>query len=103
MKNIFLKIGVLTVLLGLITACHTQVHFMNNKAQEQYKSGSIHKGKSNFFIGGLGQTDKINAVEICGKESNIQAVETRLPFVYGLIGALTLSIYTPREYTVYCK
>ncbi len=103
MKNLLLKISVLSLLLGFMTACHTQRHFTNDKARYEYKSATIHKGRSDFFIGGIGQTDTINAVEICGKEENIQAVETKLPFLHGLIGVLTLSIYTPREYSVYCK
>lgn len=104
MKNLLLKISIICLTLGLTTACHTQRHYTGNEAQYQYKSGNIiHKGTSHFFIAGIGQTDKIDAIAICGTEENIQAVESKTTFLNGLIGAVTLSIYTPREYTVYCK
>lgn len=90
-------------MLGFVTACHTQRHFTNDKARYDYKLGTVHKGTSSFFIGGIGQTDRVDAVKLCGSEENIQAVETKTTFLDGLIGLVTLTIYTPREYTVYCK
>lgn len=103
MKNLLFKISIISLTLSSITACQTQRHYTTDKSQYEYKSGDIHKGTSNFFIGGIGQTDKIDAIDICGKEENIQAVESKLTFLNGLIGAVTLTIYSPREYTVYCK
>jgi hypothetical protein len=103
MKNLILRISLISLVFGAVTACHTQRIYTNDKAQYEYKAGTVHKGTSSFFVGGIGQTDKIDAVKICGKEENIQAVESTLPFLDGFIGAITLGIYTPREYTVYCK
>ena len=102
MKNSIFKISIICLIVSAITACHTQRIYTNDKSPYAYKSGTKHQGISNFFIGGIGQTDKIDAVKICGSEENIQAVESKLPFLYGLVGTLTLSIYSPREYTVYC-
>jgi len=103
MRNLVLRISIISLMIVVTTACHTQRIYTNDKATYDYKTGSKHKGTSHFFIGGIGQKDKIDAVKICGSEENIQAVESRLPFLYGLVGTLTLSIYSPREYTVYCK
>lgn len=102
MRNLFIKISAITII-TMVTACQTQRTFLNSKAEYEYKNGTSQTGTSQFFIGGVGQTDKIDAVKICGKEENIQAVESSLPFLYGLVGGVTLGIYAPREYTVYCK
>lgn len=104
MKKILYKTTTILLLLASITACHTQRHFTTEKAEYNYKASTkVHKGTSHFFIAGLGQTDKIDAISICGKEENILAVESQQTFINGLIRLVTFSIYSPREYIVYCK
>lgn len=103
MKKLFLKVSILAVLLASLSSCHTQRSVLSDKGVYGYDSSNKRKGTSHFFIGGIGQTDNIDAIEICGGENNVEAVETRLPFLHGLVSGLTLSIYSPREYTVYCK
>lgn len=55
-----------------------------------------------FFISGLGQTQEIDAAEICDGAENVGRVETQMSFMNGLLGALSSGIYTPRQATVYC-
>ena len=99
MKNIF----IIFTLCVFVASCSTQRHFTNKSAQNNYKTGKIVKGESTFFVSGLGQTDKIDAVAACGTETNINAVESKQSFINILLHIVTLSIYSPREYTIYCK
>ena len=55
-----------------------------------------------FFISGIGQTQTMNAAEICGGAEKVAKVETQLSFWDGLLGGLTYGIYTPRQAMVYC-
>ncbi len=56
-----------------------------------------------FFISGLGQEQVTDAAKVCGGVENIIKVESQHTFVNGLVGFLTLGIYTPRDAKVYCK
>jgi len=96
------KITILALCL-LITACHTQRHFTNVEAPQRYKSDRKITQNSDFFIAGIGQTDTIDATQLCGGEQNVDAVETKHTFINGLVSMITLGIYYPREYTIYCK
>ena len=42
-------------------------------------------------------------VEICGGAENVVKTETQQTFVNGLLGFITLGIYTPLEARVYCS
>ena len=55
-----------------------------------------------FFISGLGQTQEMNAAEICGGADKVAKVEAHMSFLNGLLGGLTWGIYTPRQAKVYC-
>lgn len=57
---------------------------------------------SAFFINGILQRDRIDAADICQGAEKVASVETQMTFVNGLLGGLTLGIYTPRQYRVYC-
>lgn len=103
MNNLFVKLSILGLLCVFASACSTQRNFTTTKAQSEYTSGTAHRANSHFFISGLGQTDRIDAVKICGKEEKIQAVETKQTFPNILVGIVTLGIYTPMQHTVYCK
>ncbi|MGH9893674.1 MAG: Bor family protein, partial [bacterium] len=53
-----------------------------------------------FFIGGLAPTRHIDISAYC--PAGAVAVSEETTFVDGLLGFLTLSIYTPRSSTFYC-
>ena len=48
-----------------------------------------------FFVSGIGQT--VDAAKICGGAENVVKTETQQTFVNGLLGFITLGIYTPLE------
>lgn len=55
-----------------------------------------------FLISGIGQTQEVNAAEICGGVENVAKVESYHSFLDGLLGTLTYGIFTPRQAKIYC-
>ncbi|WP_053980174.1 Bor family protein [Marinagarivorans algicola] len=55
-----------------------------------------------FFISGLGQTQEMNAAEICGGAEKVAKVESHMSFLNGFLGMVSWGIYTPRQAKVYC-
>ena len=58
---------------------------------------------SHFFVSGIGQKKTVDAAKICGGAENVVKTETQQTFVNGLLGFITLGIYTPLEARVYCS
>ena len=54
-----------------------------------------------FFVSGIGQKKTVDAAKICGGAENVVKTETQQTFVNGLLGFITLGIYTPLEARVY--
>ena len=48
-----------------------------------------------FFVSGIGQKKTVDAAKICGGAENVVKTETQQTFVNGLLGFITLGIYTP--------
>ena len=46
---------------------------------------------------GIGQKKTVDAAKICGGAENVVKTETQQTFVNGLLGFITLGIYTPLE------
>ena len=57
----------------------------------------------NFFVHGIGQTQEMNAAEVCGGAENVAKVESHMSFLNGFLGLISWGIYTPRQAKVYCK
>ena len=51
----------------------------------------------------LGQKKTVDAAKICGGAENVVKTETQQTFVNGLLGFITLGIYTPLEAHYYCS
>ena len=47
-----------------------------------------------FFVSGIGQKKTVDAAKICGGAENAVKTETQQTFVNGLLGFITLGIYT---------
>ena len=56
-----------------------------------------------FFVSGIGQKKTVDAAKICGGAENVVKTETQQTSVNGLLGFITLGIYTPLEARVYCS
>ena len=50
-----------------------------------------------FFVSGIGQKKTVDAAKICGGAENVVKTETQQTFVNGLLGFITLGIYTRRS------
>ena len=89
-----------TALALLITGCAQQTFTVQNKpaAVAPKKPSPI---ISSFLE--LGREENIDAAKICGSAENVVKTETQQTFVNGLLGFITLGIYTPLEARVYCS
>ena len=88
-----------TALALLITGCAQQTFTVQNKPAAVAPKETI---THHFFVSGIGQKKTVDAAKICIAE-NVVKTETQQTFVNGLLGFITLGIYTPLEARVYCS
>ena len=82
-----------TALALLITGCLSarRLLFKNNRQQQYLKKTITH----HFFVSGIGQKKTVDVkAKICGGAENVVKTETQQTFVNGLLGFITLGIYT---------
>ena len=84
----------------LITGCAQQTFTVQNKPAAVAPKETI---THHFFVSGIGQEKTVDAAKICGGAENVVKTETQQTFVNGLLGFITLGIYTPLEARVYCS
>ena len=85
-----------TALALLITGCAQQTFTVQNKPAVLQRAITI---VSSFLELG----DIPVKAKICGGAENVVKTETQQTFVNGLLGFITLGIYTPLEARVYCS
>lgn len=56
-----------------------------------------------FWVGGIGQTDEIDAAKVCGSAQKVQRVETQVTAANAALTFVTLGIYAPRQIRVFCN
>ena len=88
-----------TALALLITGCAQQTFTVQNKPAAVAPKETI---THHFFVSELGRRKTVDAAKICGGAENVVKTETQQTFVNGLLGFITLGIYTPLEARVYC-
>jgi hypothetical protein len=93
MKNVLIACAILAS-----TGCATQ-SFVLNENSEPMPTKEVMQP---FFVSGIGQTQEMNPVGVCGGVENIAKIETHMSFMDGFLGAISSGIYTPRQATVYC-
>ena len=79
--------------------CSTDVYCSKQTGSSSTKETITH----HFFVSGIGQKKTVDGIEICGGAENVVKTETQQTFVNGLLGFITLGIYTPLEARVYCS
>ena len=79
--------------------CSTNVYCSKQTGSSSRKGLITH----HFFVSGIGQKKTVDAAKICGGAENVVKTETQQTFVNGLLGFITLGIYTPLEARVYCS
>ena len=80
--------------------CSTDVYCSKQTGSSSTK-GNHHHIISSFLE--LGRRKTVDAAKICGGAENVVKTETQQTFVNGLLGFITLGIYTPLEARVYCS
>ena len=89
------KMLLATALALLITGCAQQTFTVQNKpAAVAPKETITHRF---ICVSGIGQKKTVDAAKICGGAENVVKTETQQTFVNGLLGFITLGIYTPLE------
>ncbi|MCS5452482.1 Bor family protein [Enterobacter huaxiensis] len=58
--------------------------------------------KQSFFISGLGQSQTVDAAQVCGGADKVVRTEVQESGMDVLLRVVSLGIYTPREARVYC-
>ena len=89
------KMLLATALALLITGCAQQTFTVQNKPAAVAPKETIIT--HHFFVSGIGQKKTVDAAKICGGAENVVKTETQQTFVNGLLGFITLGIYTPLE------
>ena len=87
------KNAIATALALFITGCAQQTFTVQNKPAAVAPKETI---THHFFVSGIGQKKTVDAAKIYGAE-NVVKTETQQTFVNGLLGFITLGIYTPLE------
>ena len=82
----------------LLPGCAQQTFTVQNKPAAVAPKETI---THHFFVSGIGQKKTVDAAKICGGAENVVKTETQQTFVNGLLGFITLGIYTPLE-AQYC-
>ena len=83
-----------TALALLITGCAQQTFTVQNKTGSSSTKGNHHPSFLRFW--NWAEEKTVDAAKICGVE-NVVKTETQQTFVNGLLGFITLGIYTPLE------
>ena len=89
------KMLLATALALLITGCAQQTFTVQNKPAAVAPKGKPSPIISSFLE--IGQKKTVDAAKICGGAENVVKTETQQTFVNGLLGFITLGIYTPLE------
>ena len=88
-----------TALALLITGCSTDVYCLKQTGSSSTK-GNHHPSFLRFWNWA---EETVDVAKICGGGENAVKTETQQTFVNGLLGFITLGIYTPLEARVYCS
>ena len=87
------KMLLATALALFITGCAQQTFTVQNKpAAVAPKEKTI---THHFFVSGIGQKKTVDAAKICGGAEMLLKMKPQQTFVNGLLGFITLGIYTP--------
>jgi len=89
----------LVLLTALISSCATQTTLLN----DSNTSVDGDNGTHGFWIAGIGQTKTVNLDDACGEGYVASKTQTVFSAKNILVTILTLSIYTQRDYKVFCS
>lgn len=91
------KLALLALVLAM-TGCATQRFDVQPGKSENLAFDDA----QTFWVAGIGQSQEIDAVKICGGRNKVQRVESQMTGGNVLLTIVTLGIYSPRQIRVYC-
>lgn len=96
----FLILGICALGIVTLSACSTQRFDINpNPIMAQNPS---YEGTNHFILWGISQVQTMRPGAACGPQG-VNRVEVQETFLDGLFGTITLGLYAPRHYAVYCN
>ena len=99
MKKLLICIGLALTL----SACGSDHIIRFNLAQQQNaETKPSYEGRSHFFLWGMFQKTDYNLVNACPAKG-ISAIENHWTLYDTLMGGLTMGIYAPESYSIYCN
>jgi len=100
MKKLLICIGLVLTL----CSCGNDHVMRFNLAHQQndVKTDPSYEGRSHFFLWGMFQKTNYDLENVCPIRG-INAVEAHWTFYDSLMGGLTMGIYAPESYSVYCN
>lgn len=99
MKKLLICIG---LILSLSACGSDHVIRFNLKPQQNEKAEPSYEGRSHFFFWGMWQQKNYNLQTVC-PETGINAIDNHWTFYDSLMGGLTMGIYAPESYAIYCN
>ncbi len=91
------KLAIAAIVLSL-TGCAIQRFDVRPDAH----NAPTHDDLQTFWVGGIGQSEEIDAAKVCGAAAKVQRVETQMTAGNVGLTIVTLGIYSPRQVRVYC-
>lgn len=99
MKKFLIGIG----LALMLSACsNDHVIRFNLDQQQNIETSPSYEGRSHFFLWGMMQKKNYNLTNVC-QTRGINAIENHWTFYDSLMGGLTMGIYAPESYAIYCN
>lgn len=99
MKKFLICIG---MVLALSACSSDHVIRFNLTQQQNVETKPSYKGKSHFFFWGMWQKTDYNLVNVCPTRG-IKTIETHWTLYDSLLGGLSMGIYAPESFSVYCN
>lgn len=99
MKKLLICIG-LALALSACSSDHI-MRFSFNRDQIAENKPS-YQGRSHFFLWGMLQKTNYSLANVC-QANGINAIETHWTLFDSLMGGLTMGIYAPESYSIYCN
>ena len=99
MKRFLICIGLALTL----SACGSDhIIRFNFNPQQNTDTKPAYEGRSHFFFWGMWQEKNYNMMNVC-PVSGVSAVENHWTLYDSLMGGLTMGIYAPESYSIYCN
>lgn len=99
MKKLLICIGLALTL----SACSNDHSIRYNLVpQQNVNTTPSYEGRSHFFLWGMGQKKNYNLTNVCYGRG-INSIENYWTFYDSLMGGLTMGLYAPESYSIYCN